>query len=799
MAPVAIIWDGSRHVAAIWPESAPARFLAAEEIGGRISLIAAGNDEAGPLIGVLPAGSRVVHAVTLSAEGELRAVPAQLDERLALGQVDPQAAGLVLVQAHADAAEALALARMPAAERPAGAAETLAASGLNQASGSEAAGYRLLAGPFLHPADERAALTRVTAARAGEAGGLTLVFTGDDGQRADAIAGGVLVAHLPAAMRAARQALAQIDQDLRLAVEAELDMLAAAPADQRDADASGLGRVAALRRGFRLLHPVVEADGACRLHLPDWIEQDEVLIFAEPRRQLLWSGEGEPASGAPMAIRWQEGGFAALSHRESYAASVATGLTLGSGGGNALVLATPGAAAPLRDDLALAAGRLAESLWQAGAERRPARLGALLAELAAARARAPSAAGPLARLDARAKDPAAPASLFEALAATSGIDPSRADELGERSLTEQIAMLLWAVNQPRLAARACAVRLLLPLPKLRPQAEIERLLGWYEDPALPHLLAREAMGLAGHDRRAMRLLHDIAACAHQSWLDESVVTEVEQAVAEAGARRGQRRLSPLDALLLELRRQPQRQPAGAPGLEAVARMRAELGEAAARAGQAPAILDELARRLGELTPGEIVLLHGHFAALRREADQILAASRQIAAWEEAAGLTGLAARAHRSGEALRGAERLAATTRNFAGSLERVDGLGPALAALAADIERVLGPASEASARGTALRATLSGFGRLLLAQLALREADAAFAAVPFAARALADPEDPGFGAAYRRLRAGSSDTLARYLAAAAAISGVDHEWGMALGHRAVPQAAPADESRENA
>lgn len=796
MAPVAIIWDGSRHVAAIWPESAPARFLAAEEIGGRISLIAAGHDEAGPLIGVLPAGSRVVHAVTLSADGELCAVPAQLDERLALGQVDPQAAGLVLVQAHADAAEALVLARMPAAERPAG-AETLAASGLNQASGSAAAGYRLLAGPFLHPADERAALTRIAAARSGEAGGLTLVFRGDDGQPADATAGGVLVAHLPAAMREARQALAQLDQDLRLAVEAELDTLAAAPADQRDADASGLGRVAALRRGFRLLHPTIEADGACRLHLPDWAEQDEVLIFAEPRRQLLWSGEGEPASGAPMAIRWQEGGLAALSHRETYAASVATGLTLGSGGGNALVVATPGTAAPLRDDLALAAGRLAESLWQAGAERRPARLGALLAELAAARASAPAAAGPLARLDARAKG--APASLFETLAATSGIDPSRTDELGERSLSEQIAMLLWAVNQPRLAARACAVRLLLPLPKLRPQAELERLLGWYEDPALPHLLAREAMGLAGHDRRAMRLLHDIAACAHQSWLDESVVTEVEQAVVEAGARRGQRRLSPLDALLLELRRQPQRQPAGAPGLEAVARMRAELGEAAARSGQAPAILDELARRLGELTPGEIVLLHGHFAALRREADQVLAAGRLIAAWEEAAGLTGLAARAHRSGEALRGAERLAATTRNFAGSLERVDGLGPALAALAADIERVLGPAGEASARGTALRATLSGFGRLLLAQLALREADAAFAAVPFAARALADPEDPGFGAAYRRLRAGSSDTLARYLAAAAAISGIDHEWGMALGHRAVPQAAPADESRENA
>ena len=45
-------------------------------------------------------------------------------------------------------------------------------------------------------------------------------------------------------MREARQALAQIDQDLRLALEAELDTLAASPADQRDAD--GWTRIEAL-------------------------------------------------------------------------------------------------------------------------------------------------------------------------------------------------------------------------------------------------------------------------------------------------------------------------------------------------------------------------------------------------------------------------------------------------------------------------------------------------------------------------------------------------------------------------
>lgn len=792
VAPVAIIWDGSRHVAAVWSESARARFLAAEEASGRITLIAAGDGEGAPLSATLPAGSRIVHAVTVSADGGMSAIPVQLDERLTPDQSDPQSAGLALLQAHSDAAAGpLSIARLALADRSQNAPASLIASGLNQISEAGSGGLRLLAGPFMHPADERATLTRVAVARTS---GLTLDFSGE-GSRA-----GILVAHLPAAMRQARQALAQLDPDLRLAVEEELDSLAATPADLRDTDASGIGRVAALRRGFRLLHPAAEADGACRLSLPDWLEEDEVLIFAEPRRQLVWTGAGEAANGAPMTIRWREGEFGAVSHRESYAASVSTGLALGGGSGQALVVAAPGMAAPLRDDLALAAGRLAEGLWQAGTPARPARLSTLLAEIAAARAQAPADAGPFARIDARAKAPDAAGSLLEAAAAMAGLDPSRADELGERSLDEQIAMLLWAVAQPKLAARACAVRLLLPAPRAdRPSTETERLLGWYEDPALPQLLSREAMTLAGQDRRAMRLLHDIAACAHQSWLGAEVVAEVEQTIAEARKRRGQRPLSSLDSLLLELRRKAQRRPPATPALEEVARRRSELIDAAAQSSQPASILDELAKRLAELTPGEIVLLHGHFAGLRREAEQSAAAGDLVVAWEVAAGLAGLAARSDRGGDPLRGASRLSATTQGFVATIDAVEGLAPALAAIETQIGQALGQNDATAAHATALRRTLSGYGRLLLADLALREADAAFAGTPFAAKALADAGDPGFGAAYRRLRAGASDTLARYLAAAAAVSGVDHEWGAALGRGApADEPAPTGAGREN-
>jgi len=783
-APVAIIWDGSRHVAAIWRHSAPVRFLAAEEAGGRISLIAAADAGTTPLHGKLPAGSRALHAVTLADDGRLATLPVQLDERLSLAETDRRASGLSLVQVHSDTAGGLALQDAPMGEQD---KAVLLASGFNQVSGSEAEGFRLLAGPFLHPQDERAALTQMSALRSGPADGLTLSFGGDD---VKAVCEGLLVAHLPAAMREARKALGQIDQELRLAIEAEIDLLAASLTDQRDIDATGLGRLAALRRGFRLLHPQAQPDGTAGLALPDWSEGDDVIVFAAPRRQLAWASEGEPVSGAPMTLRWQDGAFAVSAHREGYAASTATGLTLGgSSGGNALVVANAGTGTSLHDDLALAASRLAEGLWRTASALRPARLRAALEEIAGRVAEAP--VGPLARLDARAKD-AAPASLLDALAATAGLDLSRADELGERALDEQIAMLLRAIAQPQQARRACAVRLALPLPGSREdEARLELLLAWYEDPNLPQSLAREAMALAGHDRRAMRLLHDVAASAHQSWLDTGLAAEVEEAMAEAATRSGQRRLSPLDALLLDLRRQPQRQPA--PGLEAVARMRAELGDAAERASQPAIITDALARRLGELTPGEIVVLHGHFAALRREVEQTAAAADLIRRWEEIAGYPGLAARAHRSGDPVRGAQRLTATSRHFAGSLSRVESLGPALAGLSGQIDALLGPAEATSGTSQALRATLDNYGRLLLAQMVLREADAAFAEVPFAGRALADPQDTGFGAAYRRLRAGSGDMLPRYLAAAAALTGLDHHWGSTLGGNSGSAAARQD------
>ncbi|MCV9940515.1 hypothetical protein OIU35_29545 [Boseaceae bacterium BT-24-1] len=783
VAPVAIIWDGSRHVAAIWRQSAPIRFLAAEEAGGRISLIAAADAGTAPLYGKLPAGSRALHAVTLNADGRLTTTPVQLDDRLSLNEADRRASGLSLVQVHRDADGRLALQDELAGEQD---RTTVLASGFNQASGSQTEGFRVLVGPFLNSEDERAALTKMAASRSGAAEGLTLSFSGDDARAASA---GLLVAHLPAAMREARQALGQIDQELRLAIEAELDLLAASLTDQRDVDATGLGRLAALRRGFRLLRPQVNADGSAGVTLPDWVEGDEIIVFAAPRRQLTWVGEGEAISGTPMTLRWQDRAFAITSHRQGYAASTATGLTLGTSGGNALVVAEAGGSAPLHDDLALAAGRLAEGLWRATSALQPARLAAMLDEIAGQATQAP--AGQLARLDARAKD-AAPASLLDALAATAGIDPARTDELGERTLDEQIAMLLRAIAQPQLARRACAVRLALPLPgTARDETALERLLAWYEDPNLPQVLAREAMALAGHDRRAMRLLHDVAASAHQSWLDAGLATEVEQAVADAATRSGQRRLSPLDTLLLDLRRQPQRQPT--PGLETIARMRSELAEAAQQASQPAAITDELARRLGELTPGEIVLLHDHFAGLRREVEQALAAADLIRGWERVAGYPDLAARAHRSGGPVRGAARLTATSRHFAGSLARIESLAPALASLSAQIDALLGPVGEAASRGQALRTTLENYSRLLLAQMALREADAAFAEVPFASRALADPHDTGFGAAYRRLRAGAGDMLPRYLAAAAALTGLDHHWGVSLAGDAAATASRPD------
>ena len=772
MAPAAIIWDGARQVAAIWHAPAHARFLAAEEAGGRISLMAAGNAEDAPLIGTLPPGSRVVHLVTISAEGALSSLPVQLDERLTPGEAAVDAPGLALLRITRTGPDGASLAAQrqsaEGSEPPAG--SEVVASGLNQIGED---GVRLLAGPFLHPEDARAGLTRVCAEVGTEGAGLSLRFAGDEA------ATGVLVAHVPAAMRQARRSLAPLDDDLRLAIETELDGIAAAPANESDLDASGLGQVAAMRRGFQLLYPKPDGRGGCRLDLPGWVHEDEVLLFAEPRRTLLWTGTGEPASGAPMTISWRDGALGAIAHREDYAASLGTGLTLSGRTGSALVLSTPGSAPALNDDLALAAGRLADRLWREAGAERPARLSDVLTQMAATRAAEAGGDGILS-LDARSRAADGPGHLLGALAELAGIEPSRADELGERSLSEQVAMVLWGLDKPRIAARACAARLLLPLPA-RAAPTLEALLGWYEDPNLPHLLNREATALAGQDRRAMRLLQDIAACAHQSWLDDGAAAEVEKVVTDARAMRGQRPLGSLDSLIAELRSQPQRQPAETPVLETVARMRAELGSSAAESGQRPAIIEDLAKRLPELTPAEIVLLHGYFSGLQRDAAQSRAASALIEAWEGRVGHDGLAARAHRGGDVLLGAARLAGKTGGFAPMLERIESLGPALAALRDAIAAVLGPEAGQELHAKALRRTLDGYGRLLLLQAVLREADAALAGIPFAANALREPENAGLGAAYRRLRHQAGDAPGRYLAAAAAATGLDHEWGVAF------------------
>lgn len=789
VAPVTILWDGARHVAAVWTESVATRFLAAEETGGRVTLIAAGDGEASPLVGLLPQGSRVVHAVSLSAAGERFSVPVQLDERLVPGEAEAGAGGLSLVLAHAGATpDALTVAHVAAGSRP-DVGETLVASGLNQVGGDAAAGLRLLAGPFLHPADAEATQTRASATR-DAAGGLLLSFTGSGS------ASGILVAHMPAAMREARRALAQIEPELRVAIESELDALDGASADTQKRDASGLDPVAALRRGFTLHHPLPTGASAASLTLADWREADEIVLFAEPRRQLSWTGEGETVTGAPLALRWQDGRLAAFSHRERYQAAVGTGLTLaGQGAGSLVVAGEAAGGAPLNDDLAQAAGRLAARLWQQGAATRPQRLAAVLDGIAAARALA--ASGPFARLDARARAPGRRSSLLDALAESCGLDPSRTDELGERPLDEQIALMLWAMAEPRLAVRACAARLLPSAPGGgRSAAQFERLLAWYEDPALPSLLGREAMALAGQDRQAMRLLHDVAASAHQSWLTEALVAEVEQTVAAARKSRGQRQLGSLDSLLLELRRKAARRPAAMPPLETVARMRSELASAAAEAGVAPALSEDLSRRLGELTPGEIVLVHGHFAGLRRRVAEGAIAARLIAGWEATAGLGGLAARSDRAGDSLRGATRLAAGSQGFVTTVDAIETLRPGLTALDAGIAAALGPGDGGEEAAT-LRRTLAGYGRLLLANAALREADAVFATVPFAEKALGDAHDPGFGAAYRRLRAGAGDTLARYLEAAAAVSGLERDWGTSLSG-ALPPQAEAEAGREN-
>lgn len=764
-APVAIIWDGFRQIVVLRNDDGArsASVLAAERPGGSVELVAAADAGGHALIGMLPAGCRVVHCVSVTEAGGLETIPVQLDERLTGDGVDAALEGLVALQLHAipddaDGPPALRVERVRAEAAP---PATVVGLGLNRVTRGDVS-HRILAGPFAHPADGHSTATRV----AGRiADGLHLDFAG--------AADDVIVAHLSVAMQQARQDLAAIDPELRIAVEAELDGLLVAP-ELDQTDASGLSHVAAFRRGFWLLRV---GSGETRLAIPDWQEGDQVLLLAQPRRRVVWTEEGEAVAGAPIAINAEAGRLSAVSLRESYAPSAATGLTIGGGNAGALV-SCGGRPLTASDDCAPAAIRLAARLLETVAPASQAtRLGDAIAGWSQAVAAQPGS-GPFATLDASARRSQRPGGLLAGLAETAGVDASRLEELSERALAEQVAMLLWAVSAPRLAARACAARLLLPLPAESRRAELETLLGWYEDPALPQRLGRGAMALAGQDRKAARLLHEMAASVHQGWVEIDVATEVGEALETVRGALATRPVSKLDALLADLRRDAPRQGPQAPALEALGRMRSELGEAARQAGAAEGLVEEMGRRLAELSPVEILLLHGYFAGLRQQAARSAAAIVLLDRWEAEAGCAGLAMRADRSGDALAGASRLAGMTAGLAEALRGIVPLAPALAQLDSAIDGVLGEDDGPSPQAVSLRATLAGYGRLLLLHRAMRQADAVFASVPFAAAALADSADAGFGAAYRRLRAGTGATLGRYLAAAGLVSGRDHDWG---------------------
>ncbi|WP_156640153.1 hypothetical protein [Bosea sp. PAMC 26642] len=780
-APVAIIWDGFRHLVALWPEggNAPMRFLAAETPGGEVALIAAadaGDDGRNTLIGVLPAGCRAVHLVTVTAAGGLDTTPVQLDERLTLDRAEAAQDGLALLHLHALPGEGAGLPGFKAERVSAGFApsDTVVALGLNRVNPGSDGSYRILAGPFLHPDDDRSGRIRVTGAIGPGGDGLVLDFGGEDASVSD-LASGVLVAHLAVAMRQARADLAALDPELRLAVEAEIDGLTVAP--ELDAlDASGVSQVAAFRRGFRLLRA---KSGETRIAIPDWREGDEVLLLAQPRLNLLWSDDGESISGAPIMVRAEAGRLHAMSLREAYAPSASTGLTTGARSSGALVAGGASRLAAPLDDAALAASRLATRLLETAVPASEAtRLTEMVAGWSGAIAAEPRG-GKLAGLDASLRRQARAGGLLAGLVETSGIDPSRIEELVERNLAEQIATLLWALSAPRLAARACKARLLLPLPAEGRAAELESLLAWYDDPALPQLLSRGAMALAGQDRKAARLLHEMAACVHQGWVDAGEAAETGLALEAVRGRMVARPVSKLEALLADLRREARQTPQ-APALDVLGRMRSELQSEAREAGAPEKLVEELGARLADLSPVEILLLHAHFAGLRRDAARAAAAIVLLERWEAQAGCVGLAMRASRSGDALAGAARFAASTAGLAATLLRIETLAPALARLDAEIEALSGAEDRASPQAVLLRAALAGYGRLVLLHRAMGEADDVFASVPFAQAALADHADAGFGAAYRRLRAGTGETLGRYLAAAGLVSGRDHDWGTA-------------------
>jgi hypothetical protein len=762
-------WDGHRLLIVRVDEPLVPRWLCIVAHTGLTSRIVATTSAISEIcIAQLPVGCRHIDLFMQDAAGQMMVVSVELDDLLAEGMIDPGLDGVRRV-AISSAASGPALDWLNAA------APDMIAIGLFLPMAALGDQRRCRIGPM---ADPHAAqdLTKVSATRAPDSSGL-LVSLRTDGDRVLNVPP-IMAAHVIARSAEMRKAVAALDPSVVAGVEDALDRVASASFPPGQLDATGLDPVMSYRRGFRILQPSPSEDGKrFVLALPQWAEQDEIVLFAPRGRRLTREDDETVAAGSRLMIREADGTFVHTVFSRPYRPATSSALaTLGSQARGAVAIHSGGAM--VAGNLVETAADLVEAFW--------------------ARHHNPAAAGSMSLLERH-----LPAGVFVQTDPAENLSPAIAvlgsrheisrtalEELDALPVLARIAFLQWFDTEPALAINALRARVELPIPDASsPATATADVIAWYASPSLPAELSALAnqfsTGPANEERREkLALLRRVLGMLGNEWIDLASITAAHALMQEHMVKDqltgGQDIWS---ALLERLSRDAElvthaREEARELNLETLSQHRSQLPGMAVACGHSQGLADDLAQRFPGLSASHVLLLRLHFDGVQEQKRVIRQIQQSIAHLDMASNASGFATRFDRSGDPLITITRITASTDQVVRQLLKLPEARKALIALNQwiDVQVPAPPSRHAVSAG--LRRSLQGYACFHLFHGIV--GDCVSALTP-ADDSSADTELAGLR---ERLRGGVADTLPQYVGAAAGILGEDFPFGLSYVNR---------------
>ncbi len=755
-------WDGHRLLIVRADMALASKWcgiVAHAGLASRIVASSRGNGEV--LFAQLPVGCRHADLFMLDAAGLLSLVSVELDDLLSEGMIDAGIAGVRRIGV-CNAASGTTLEWLDTA------APDPVAAGFFLPMTALADQRRCRIGPAADPLAAQG-VTRVSISHASGSSGL-LISLRTDGDSAQPQPP-VMAAHVIARSAEMRKALSGLDPSVVGDLEEALDGVAALSFPPGQRDATGLDSATSFRRGFRILQPFPSENGAA-LALPDWQEQDDLILFAPRGQRLTREDDETSAAGSRLMIRETAGAFVSTVFSRPYRPATSSALaTLGSQARGAVTAYSGGTTAA--GNLVETAADLVEAFW--------------------ARHHSPSAAGSVSLLERHLPagifaqiDPAESLSpAIAALGARHAISRTALEELDALPVQVRIAFLQWFDTEPTLAIQALRARAELPIPGVSsPVAAITDVIAWYASPSLPQelsaLASRISAGPANEERREkLALLRRIAAALGSEWIDLASITAA-YALMQQHAVRDQLAVGQdiWSTLLDRLSRDAElvahaREEARDLNLETLSQHRSQLPAMAMACGHSPALAADLAQRLPGLGASHVLLLQLHFDGVQEQKRVILQIQQSISVLDTASDAPGFASRFDRSGDPLITITRITASTDQVVRQLLKLPEARKALIALNQWIDGQVPapPARHSVAAG--LRRSLQGYACFHLFHGII--GDCASALKP----AGDSPSDGELTLLRERLRGGVADTLPQYVGAAAGILGEDFPFGL--------------------